>query len=151
MVWHPVRNLLISVSTTGEIYIWGRVYRENWSAFAPDFEELPENQVMSMLCPSHDVRLACECMHRLCCLFLPSDVSFSLCPLTHCKSLALSSYLPHAAGVSICFSLSVSVAFLCVEGQGGRERNRGTGKERGRVPMCGCVSVCPRMQSCMRA
>ncbi|KAK9848563.1 hypothetical protein WJX84_010201 [Apatococcus fuscideae] len=42
--WHPVRNILASVSAEGQIFLWVRVYRENWSAFAPDFEQLEENQ-----------------------------------------------------------------------------------------------------------
>jgi hypothetical protein len=88
-------------------------------------------------------------MQRLCCLFLPSDVSFSSCPLTHCKSLAPCSCLPHAAVGSILLSRSVSAAFLCVEGKGGRERNREI--PRRREGEYGCVAVCPGMQSCVRA
>ncbi|KAK9820894.1 hypothetical protein WJX74_003022 [Apatococcus lobatus] len=44
MDWHPARNMLASVSADGQIFLWVRVYRENWSAFAPDFEQLEENQ-----------------------------------------------------------------------------------------------------------
>lgn len=43
MAWHPTRSLLATVSSTGTVYIWARVYRENWAAFAPDFEELHDN------------------------------------------------------------------------------------------------------------
>ncbi|DBA66106.1 hypothetical protein WJX79_007507 [Trebouxia sp. C0005] len=44
LLWHPLRSCVVSVSTTGKIYLWAPIYRENWSAFAPDFEELEENR-----------------------------------------------------------------------------------------------------------
>eukprot|EP00798_Chlamydomonas_sp_ICE-L_P031591 gene31591-6785_t len=44
MVWHHLRSVLLSVSSTGRIYCWARAYAENWSAFAPDFKELEENR-----------------------------------------------------------------------------------------------------------
>lgn len=44
LVWHPVRPLVVSVSITGLVYIWAKDYTENWSAFAPDFKELEENE-----------------------------------------------------------------------------------------------------------
>ncbi|CAA6657482.1 unnamed protein product [Spirodela intermedia] len=42
--WHPVRPLVASVSISGWVYIWAKDYTENWSAFAPDFKELEENE-----------------------------------------------------------------------------------------------------------
>ncbi|XP_022968172.1 protein RBL-like isoform X1 [Cucurbita maxima] len=42
--WHPVHPIVVSVSLTGLIYIWAKDYTENWSAFAPDFKELEENE-----------------------------------------------------------------------------------------------------------
>eukprot|EP00803_Ostreobium_quekettii_P006927 evm.model.scf_318.12 EVM.evm.TU.scf_318.12 scf_318:73899-79540(+) len=44
ITWHPMRSILVSVSADGKIYIWAKIYYENWSAFAPDFQELEENQ-----------------------------------------------------------------------------------------------------------
>ncbi|KAK1323281.1 hypothetical protein QJS10_CPA02g00347 [Acorus calamus] len=42
--WHPVHPVVVSVSMSGLIYIWAKDYTENWSAFAPDFKELEENE-----------------------------------------------------------------------------------------------------------
>lgn len=44
LAWHPVRPIVVSVSLTGLAYIWAKDYTENWSAFAPDFKELEENE-----------------------------------------------------------------------------------------------------------
>ncbi|XP_068668265.1 protein RBL [Aristolochia californica] len=42
--WHPVHPIVVSVSLAGFVYIWAKDYTENWSAFAPDFKELEENE-----------------------------------------------------------------------------------------------------------
>ncbi|KAG6677686.1 hypothetical protein I3842_14G039300 [Carya illinoinensis] len=44
LAWHPVHPIVVSVSLTGFVYIWAKDYTENWSAFAPDFKELEENE-----------------------------------------------------------------------------------------------------------
>ncbi|KAH7405387.1 hypothetical protein KP509_15G068400 [Ceratopteris richardii] len=45
LAWHPNRPIMASISlTVGVIYIWAKNYTESWSAFAPDFQELEENE-----------------------------------------------------------------------------------------------------------
>ena len=44
LVTHPSRPILTTCCTSGVIYVWSKNYVENWSAFAPDFEELDDNQ-----------------------------------------------------------------------------------------------------------
>lgn len=44
--WHPSRPIVVSVSS-GVVYIWARAEVENWSAYAPQFKELDENQEYS--------------------------------------------------------------------------------------------------------
>ena len=41
--WHPLRPVIASTSSMGVVYMWGTHMTQNWSAYAPDFEELEEN------------------------------------------------------------------------------------------------------------
>lgn len=46
MAWNPIPMplQLCTVDASGRIRIWAKVQRENWTCFAPDFEELEENR-----------------------------------------------------------------------------------------------------------
>lgn len=42
--FHPKAPVMLSVSSSGDVYVWAKNYTEKWSAFAPDFRELEENE-----------------------------------------------------------------------------------------------------------
>ena len=44
MTWHPARPLVVSAASTGRLIVWAKQYQENYSAFAPNFKELEENE-----------------------------------------------------------------------------------------------------------
>lgn len=44
MIWHPVQPILVTVSTTGTMYVWGAHIDESWSAYTPGFHELEQNE-----------------------------------------------------------------------------------------------------------
>lgn len=50
MAWVPGRSALVTLGGSGRAFVWARIYRENWSAFAPDFTELDENQARTLAC-----------------------------------------------------------------------------------------------------
>ncbi|KAF8713965.1 hypothetical protein HU200_027952 [Digitaria exilis] len=51
LAWHPAEPTIAAVSLTGIVYIWAKEHVENWTAFAPDFEQLEENEDI-FLCKS---------------------------------------------------------------------------------------------------
>lgn len=42
--WHPTKPIIASATSAGTINIWQTAVIDNWSAFAPGFEELEENR-----------------------------------------------------------------------------------------------------------
>ena len=42
--WHPRHPSLLASLGSGRVQLWARTAAENWSAFAPDFRELEENE-----------------------------------------------------------------------------------------------------------
>lgn len=42
--WHPTKPIIASATSAGTLNIWQTAVVENWSAFAPGFEELEENR-----------------------------------------------------------------------------------------------------------
>lgn len=44
--WHPLQPIICScAASSGVIFIWSTNYTEHWSAYAPNFTELHENEV----------------------------------------------------------------------------------------------------------
>lgn len=45
ILWHPTLPLIAVMSSGGKVQLWTKTPSENWSAYAPDFEELDRNVV----------------------------------------------------------------------------------------------------------
>lgn len=41
--WHPIKPLIASIASFGDVYLWSTKTNEIWSAYAPGFEELEKN------------------------------------------------------------------------------------------------------------
>ena len=41
---HPNNKMAVSVAASGSVLVWAQNYRESWTAFAPDFKDLEENE-----------------------------------------------------------------------------------------------------------
>ncbi len=65
------------MSMSGVIYLWAKDYTENWSAFAPDFKELEENEEYVEREDEFDIMPETEKVHFLVtkCINLMSDCS----------------------------------------------------------------------------
>mmetsp|Transcript_3717 Transcript_3717/g.11084 ORF Transcript_3717/g.11084 Transcript_3717/m.11084 type:complete len:508 (-) Transcript_3717:723-2246(-) len=44
MLWHPRFPIVVSLGSYGGIYVWMKNQTENWSAFAPNFKVIDENE-----------------------------------------------------------------------------------------------------------
>ena len=53
LAWHPRRNCMASLGESGAVFLWARTYSERWSAFAPGFSELQDNEARRPLGHSH--------------------------------------------------------------------------------------------------
>lgn len=53
LAWHPRRNCMASLGDSGAVFLWARTYSERWSAFAPGFSELQDNEARRSLGHSH--------------------------------------------------------------------------------------------------
>lgn len=57
LAWHPCRPVFASLGLdSGGVYVWERNVAENWSAFAPDFNELEQNEEYEEREDEFDVR-----------------------------------------------------------------------------------------------
>lgn len=44
IAWHPIRPKIVSCSTGGTVVVWATFTAETWSAYAPTFKEIEENE-----------------------------------------------------------------------------------------------------------
>ncbi|WVN89796.1 uncharacterized protein L203_105026 [Cryptococcus depauperatus CBS 7841] len=62
--WHPVKPVIASVATSGDVHIWQHSSSDNWAAFAPGFEELEENVEYDEREDEFDIEDETEANHR---------------------------------------------------------------------------------------
>ena len=85
VAWHPMASLLVSLGAKGRVYVWARTATENWSAFAPDFRELEENEEYVEREDEFDAPLA------------PSDAPSAPSPGQHACDADVDVLTPHPA------------------------------------------------------